>query len=303
MEVMKMLFNEIYSSYYNTVAAIISMAVEKQLDDKALYKIVREKAFSESIATIPDALKSGEWPFITNSNDTVLKNKPEMPVTELEKRWLKTILNDRRIKLFAQDVEGLKDVQPLYDADDMVYFDRYGDGDDFEDENYINNFRTVLSAIKEKCRLRIVFHTQRGEERIWECVPDKLEYSSKDDKFRLIAAVNDMISAINMARIVSAQKLEPYEEYSMPERKTKELKLMLTDQRNSLERAMLHFSHFEKETKKLDKTHYNIKLHYMAEDESELIIRVLSFGPAIKVTAPDDFVQKIKERIKNQKKI
>ena len=41
----------------------------------------------------------------------------------------------------------------------------------------------------------------------------------------------------------------------------------------------------------------------MAEDESELIIRVLSFGPAIKVTGPDDFVQKIKERIKNQKKI
>ena len=243
-----MLFNEIYSSYYNTVAAIISLAAEKRLDDKALYKIVREKAFSESIATIPDALKSGEWPFITNSNDTVLKNKPEMPVTELEKRWLKTILNDRRIKLFAQDVEGLKDIQPLYDADDMVYFDRYGDGDDFEDENYINNFRTVLSAIKEKCRLRIVFHTQRGEERIWECVPDKLEYSSKDDKFRLIAAVNDMISAINMARIVSAQKLEPYEEYSMPERKTKELELTLTDQRNSLDRAMLHFSHFEKET-------------------------------------------------------
>ena len=298
-----MLFNEIYSSYYNTVAAIISLAVEKRLDDKALYEIVREKAFSESIATIPDALKSGEWPFITDDNDTVLKNKPEMPVTDLEKRWLKTILNDRRIKLFAQDVEGLKDVQPLYDTDDMVYFDRYGDGDDFEDENYINNFRTVLSAIKEKCRLRIVFHTQRGEERIWECVPDKLEYSSKDDKFRLIAAVNDMISAINMARIVSAQKLEPYEEYSMPERRTKKLELMLTDQRNSLERAMLHFSHFEKETKKLDKTHYNIKLHYMAEDENELIIRVLSFGPAIKVTAPDDFVQKIKERIKKQKKI
>ena len=303
MEVTKMLFNEIYSSYYNTVAAIISLAVEKQLDDKALYKIVREKAFSESIATIPDALKSGEWPFITDDSDTVLKNKPEMPVSELEKRWLKTILNDRRIKLFAQDVEGLKDVQPLYDTDDMVYFDRYGDGDDFEDENYINNFHTVLSAIKEKCRLRIVFNTQRGEERIWECVPDKLEYSSKDDKFRLIAAVNDMISAINMARIVSAQKLEPYEEYDMPKRKTKELELMLTDQRNSLERAMLHFSHFEKETKKLDKTHYNIKLHYMAEDENELIIRVLSFGPAIKVTAPDDFVQKIKERIKNQKKI
>ena len=108
---------------------------------------------------------------------------------------------------------------------------------------------------------------------------------------------------LSLEAVVILKALRDRTTNTMPERRTKELEFMLPDQRNSLERAMLHFSHFEKETKKLDKTHYNIKLHYMAEDESELIIRVLSFGPAIKVTAPDDFVQKIKERIKNQKKI
>ena len=300
---MQMLFNEIYSSYYSAVAAIISRAVEGELTDKDIYDIVREKAFSESVVAIPEALKNGDWPFMLHDNSTVINNTPEMPLSTLEKRWLKAIMNDKRIRLFAQPVEDSDDIEPLYDADDFVYFDRYTNGDPYEDENYIVNFRVVLSAIKQKRKLRIDFNTQHGESRTWVLIPEKLEYSSKDDKFRLIAWLNDSWFAINMARITGAELLEYYGDVTPPEREKKELELALVDQRNSLERVMLHFSHFEKETKKLDDTHYNIKLCYMAEDENELLIRVLSFGPALKVLAPFDFVKKIRERLEKQRNI
>ena len=300
---MQMLFNEIYSSYYSAVAAIIAEAVKGRLTDKDIYDIVREKAFSESIVAIPEALKNGDWPFMLHDNSTVINNTPEMPLSTLEKRWLKAIMNDKRIRLFAQPVEDPDDIEPIYDADDFVYFDRYTNGDPYEDENYIVNFRLVLSAIKQKRKLRIDFNTQHGESRTWVLIPEKLEYSSKDDKFRLIAWLNDSWFAINMARITGAELLEYYGDVTPPEREKKELELALVDQRNSLERVMLHFSHFEKEAKKLDDTHYNIKLRYMAEDENELLIRVLSFGPALKVLAPLDFVKKIRDRLEKQRNI
>ena len=40
---------------------------------------------------------------------------------------------------------------------------------------------------------------------------------------------------------------------------------------------------------------------YEKEDETELVIRVLSFGPMIKVTAPQSFAELIKQRLIAQK--
>ncbi len=39
---------------------------------------------------------------------------------------------------------------------------------------------------------------------------------------------------------------------------------------------------------------------YNREDKTELVIRVLSFGPFLKVVEPEDFVELIKERLANQ---
>ena len=73
-----------------------------------------------------------------------------MPLTTLQKRWLKALLTDPRISLFYPDLVGLEDVEPLFNASDVVYFDCYSDGDNFSDENYIENFHIILQALKEK---------------------------------------------------------------------------------------------------------------------------------------------------------
>ena len=43
-----MLFHEIYGCYYNAVAEILHKAVNGELTEKGMQKIVTEKAFSES---------------------------------------------------------------------------------------------------------------------------------------------------------------------------------------------------------------------------------------------------------------
>ena len=75
----------------------------------------------------------------------------------------------------------------------------------------------------------------------------------------------------------------------------------LKDERKALERIMLHFSHFEKETVRTGEDTYEVSLKYDISDCTELVIRILSFGPMIKVTGPEEFRTLIKERLKKQK--
>ena len=51
-EVKAMIFSELYSAYYNTVARIITAAFDKNTTEKDLDRIVSENAFSESVLTI-----------------------------------------------------------------------------------------------------------------------------------------------------------------------------------------------------------------------------------------------------------
>lgn len=53
------------------------------------------------------------WPLIRADYSTPLENPPTMPLTTLQKRWLKAILSDPRIQLFDPPMEGLEDVEPL----------------------------------------------------------------------------------------------------------------------------------------------------------------------------------------------
>ena len=117
-----MLFNEIYGNYYNAVAEILKYAVRGELTQQDIYEITDSKAFAESVLSIPGALNSGEWPFLTEELKTPLKQEPKMPLTTLQKRWLKALLNDPRIRLFDVPVEGLEDVEPLYRSDAVPYF-------------------------------------------------------------------------------------------------------------------------------------------------------------------------------------
>ena len=306
-----MLFSEVYGSYFNVLAAVLEEAVAHTLSASRVAEIAREKAFAESAPRILAALESGEWPLLCRDFGTPIQNAPATPLTLLQKRWLKALLNDPRIRLFGPPAAGLEDVEPLYAQDVFEYFDRYSDGDPFEDETYVRHFRLVLTALREGRKLRIHFRGGKGREHSWVCVPRRLEYSSKDDKFRLVIDdaeknweknwVKDSMT-VNLARVISCEFTGEFSRENLPamKRKTDTLVMELTDERNALERAMLHFSHLEKETRRLDGNRYSVTLHYGHDDETEMLIRVLSFGPMLQVISPENFIGKIRERLKKQ---
>ena len=298
-----MLFSEIYGSYFNVIAAVLAEASEGCLTERRITELIQEKAFAESALSIPAALKQEAWPLLDQDMNTVIRHSPTMPLTILQKRWLKALLQDPRIALFNPDTTGLDDVEPLYKPDTFVFFDQYADGDPYEDEKYVACFRTVLQSVREKRMLRIRFRGHTGIRHSLVGIPYRLEYSAKDDKFRLQSRGNRNMHTINLARVRSCELLDTYDPKSItqPQENYEELVMLLHDERNGLERVLLHFSHFEKETQKLDDRLYQIKLRYDKDDETELLIRVLSFGPVLEVIEPSTFVALMRKRIAVQK--
>lgn len=297
-----MIFHEIYSAYYNAVAEILKQAVNGTLTADKLKQICDEKAFTESFLTIVPALKEQRWQLLCDDLSTPLKHVPTQPLSLLQKRWLKAISLDERMSLFEVDLSFLDDVEPLFTPEDIVVFDKYGDGDPFSEPHYIEVFRTALEAIKSHRSAEIAYHSAKGNFRRFRCRPTKLEYSEKDDKFRLLVNGCRNIEVINLAGIENITLSDtPYRK--QPQRKptaTRCIEAELIDERNALERAMLHFAHFERETQKISDDTYLLRITYSESDETELLIRILSFGPRIKVLSPDGFVESIKQRLKMQ---
>ena len=295
-----MLFSEIYGKYYQTVAAILREAVNGDLTRKKLNRIVQDRAFGESLLTIPEALTSGQWPLLDSDMETPLEAPPQTPLTALQKRWLKALLLDPKIRLFDVDDTGLKDVEPLFRPEWLVYYDRYTDGDDFDDPEYIRRFQIIREALKEQKQLEITFRDAKGNHHHTKVSPQYLEYSEKDDRFRL-AAEGFRAWTINLSRIEDCRLLNDAA-YTTGQvlRNTQTVTMVLTDERNALERVLLHFSHLEKETEKLDDMHYRIILHYDENDAAELLIRILSFGPVLEVIEPEAFKERIRDRLQKQ---
>ena len=228
-----------------------------------------------------------------------------MPLTLLQKRWMKGILTDPKIALFDIDAEGLENIEPLFSYDDFVFFDKYSDGDNYADANYILHFRTIFFAIKDRRKLYIKYTNRKGKNVYGRFIPYKLEYSAKDDKIRLITAGGRFAKYINLARIIECELIENYSEteFHLPRFPVKSLSFVLIDQRKALDRVMLHFSDCRKETSRVDENAYQVKLWYDPQDETEMLIRIMSFGPLVKVSEPDGFVDLIKQRLAMQKKL
>lgn len=298
-----MIFNEIYSAYYNAVAKIISAVLEGKTDENTLNRIVCDNAFGESILTVLPSLKSEKWQLVKADMTTPLKHIPTMPLTLIQKQWLKAISLDPRIKLFDAEISGLEDVEPLFTADDYYIYDKYSDGDPFDDEEYIKRFRTILSALNEKQPLKIKAVNRKGNTVSMTVMPQRLEYSEKDDKFRLISTGCRYGGTVNLARITSCEKAFASEftarRESLPAKKS--LMLRVLDERNALERTLLHFAHFEKQVERIDEKRYLVYIKYNKDDETEIVIRILSFGPMVEVIEPNDFRKLIIDRLKSQK--
>lgn len=310
------LFSEIYSAYYNAVSKIISA---KNLLKKDMIKIIDKNTSSESSLYIMSRIKD-EWLLVSESDgiyNSRLKNTPSMPLTLLEKRWIKSIISDSRARLFLDEEsisrlsDCLKDVKPLFNHDSFLFFDRFSDGDDFSNPDYIRFFRIIHKAIINHEILNISFISSKNNRISHNFLPVKFEYSPKNNKFRVQALIISGgkikdTGIINISRITDIRNTGKYSEIKTDNinkslRCSEPVKVEVSSERNGVERFMMEFAGYEKITEFNEQTRIcSASIWYNKTDETELLIRLLSFGTVLEIKSPEYFRNLARERIEKQ---
>ncbi|MCI8269694.1 MAG: WYL domain-containing protein [Lachnospiraceae bacterium] len=319
------LFSELYTCYYQVVGRILHEASRHPLTRRQMEMLARQYGYDESVLSIVPRLVEGTWPFFRQDDTsaayvTVLRHPPfPQPLTRLQQSWLKALMSDSRFRLFFTDsqlaelTEMLSDVTPLFCTSDFFLFDQYGDPDPFSLVMYQQHFRLLLNAICDRRFLSISYLSQKGKLLSHTWLPCRLEYGQRDGKFRLYAMTfgktgRKRIDVLNVARILSVKNtgrhypagidVDCFLDHALCK---KPLVLEITTERNALERALLHFSCYQKRVERLkEKDTYRCTIYYDKRWETELLIQVLSFGPVIKVLGPEDFQKQIQKRVRNQ---
>lgn len=319
------IFSEIYGTYFRIAAKLLENEVT---NEKTVYETVKRKGFRDSVLFLPQKLIPGndDWGLFSRTADGDLKrviNSPPVKVlTKLQKMWLKAKLSDPRIRLFIDDVtftrleKRLSDIPPLYRSDQFRITDRFMDSDDFSDERYRANFRIALEAVKHRRIVHIDYVSGHGRHLNGRLVLLKMEYSPKNGRFRAYCYLlrNDRIKSsgiINIGRIVNITDTGRYfrtpvsiDDYFSSRKCSSPAVIKVTDERNGFERFMLEFAAYEKHTvRDVEAKEYTVELWYDHQDETELLIRLLSFGPVIEILNPPHLREQAKLRIEKQAKL
>ena len=318
------IFSEIYNCYYQIISMIITQNPSLTLNE--LNFEVNKMGYEESILYLIPKLLSGEWNLFRRDGNVVVSNISSdfaVPLSNLQKSYIKAVLQDEKMCLFLDDnqIEELNDllknIEPLWNNDTFYYYDRFINKDNYRDETYIANFRTILHAINNKQFVKIMYSSD-GESRLHHYYyPHRLEYSIKNDCFRLICVEYHSLKSekkpnivtLNLSRMkevsISDHVMDVSSKFIDEQIKStyykEPVRIIIKNERNALERTMLQFANYEKNTRKIDEDTYECLIYYNQNVETELLIEILSFGPRIKVVGNERFLGMIKERLRRQK--
>ncbi len=315
------LFSEIYNCYYKILKIILCDKSEISLTE--LRTKITENGYEESLLYLIPKLTSGEWNLLKREGDILISRLHEnfyVPLTHLQKSYIKTILQDVRIQLFFDEEEVIQlssyfsDVDILWKPEDFYYYDQFKNGDPYENADYQKHFRTLVTAIRNHQYVDILYEARHNHRVHHHYLPCRLEYSIKNDKFRLLGTVENaspsQVEILNLERM-KAVSLIPKQVDTLPDinqsiRSTyykDPVRLRIHTNRNALERTMLQFANYEKNTRKIDDNTYECLIYYNKKMETELLIEILSFGPMVEVLGNAHFLQMLKTRLRKQKQL
>lgn len=294
------LFNEYSNMWFGLTGYILHLAVLRKVTLQDVKDMIIACNGNISDEEITELLQSDTNKLLRDDGTTVLQNIPTMPMTDIQKRWLKAISLDPRFKLFEEELEGLDDVEPLFTSKEYERYDTFNDGDPYSKDSYVENFKTVIRAIKEGTTLNISVRTRSGHRRKVLMLPSKIEYSDKDDKFRVVGSGD----IVNIKNIITVEKSEKKISHASDDDDSIghcEVVFMLYDP--DIDEVMNYFSHFAKEVRRVTDNDYEVKLFYLPDDETEIMVRLLTFGPSIKILSPSTFREMIRSRIDEQMRL
>lgn len=345
------LFNELFSKYAVAFAKtvlscskrngradmdkILAQNIEKVFEYYSQAEIREEQLdLRDKILDSELVDKKGKSRFILENGDYLYDI---LPLTKIELRWLLTVLEDPLAHIFLtqSQIEAAKKkileapldirVFPLWAIN---YFDRYNlenknsagtkiiSQSGRHSERELHYIRTIYQAMKEQTKLRIEYWNRGGKKKYASCCPVRIEYSRRDDIFRVWYVQNEKneIRKINIPRVTKITVLSD-KQYDKNEqgKKMKDLyDASMTSikvefyqgDRNLPDRILTEFSLWKKKCiYDVSSSKYTMTLYYSVSDEKEILIRLLSYGPYIRVVASEDnyVFSELKNRIVAQK--
>ena len=299
------IFHEFYGVYYKAVERLINVAQTKAISVTDAEDIVRQTAYAESPWILTRNIQRNQYsPVIDGRFRTPLGHSVEMPMTTLEKRWIKAILSDERVKLFGIETTAFDDIEPLFGEDDIYYCGQYAGGDDYSSEEYISKFRTILMALRERYSLPIEYVS--AHKHFYEGIvePIELQYSIKENRFRLFAVFYEELRSFNLSRInacgigskICGGKPVPKFEQTYVE-------VSIANDRHTLERFLLTFSNYQRSTKKINEDLFKVRVTFPKQDAKEVLVNILSFTPMAKIIAPAHMLELYQDKIERQRAI
>lgn len=307
------LFSELYSRKYLMVSTLL-----KELA-KGGIKAGEASALLDYNSGLTLSSLENDLKLIKRENGLVyaapeLNTALHLPLTKLELSWLRSICDDERIGLFLNENELkqlkslLADTEPLYNNDCFYAFDKEHCQDDYRNEAYIKVFRTLLEALlfSERC-----LFTFDGE--TIDVQPYYLVYSMLNGGF-LLFAYDESTQRIRQLplRLITAVKPNGKADRSASVKgsETESVTVEIFDHadktvsRNAVERFMISFSNFRKESSfDTERQICRTTVYYQTEDSENVLQGLLSFGATVKVISPPKTIREIVTRLRRQKQL
>lgn len=326
------LFHEYKNKYFHLVFRILNLAKNGLYKDEII-KLIENEEYDEKI--IGKDFKTFEGMLLNQYNKvdnfnfleerdgkyySILNNENSIPLkvrfSKLEKFWLSRMIKEPVVQAFL-GTETLEKLEASFkeekeESSQVIEFTNKMKNDyDIDLKKLSKDFYTILEGIiNEKPIIYSNVDKNGNEYKNQLALPIRIEYSLKDDKFRaslysLEEKRSIMVNLHTLKEVKIAQNVTSKIKREDVLRKLKEKKyseipitIELEDVRGAMERCFMSFSSFERNSRTISKNKYEIDIYYYTFEEEEVIRKIMSLGPYVKVKEPNRVREIVIDKIK-----
>lgn len=315
------LFNDYKNRYYRCIQNIINDIYNGEKYTKQDIRKKLQDAYLEQEFVLVDEFVNGKF-FEFEGDFAKLRIDSNIPIrlNDLEIAYLKMFVEDEEFnKVLGEEI--LTKLKQKLDKIDSLNYNQYWEresidkfGDSLDNPEFRNKIITLEKAILKNKFIKYSSKNRKGdvfEDKI--AYPYKIEYSIKNNKYRLIVFGDNRAIKINIDSITKIEILED-KGFSLKDKsisqneKIKEfinnkknidepIVLKIEDNKNTLDRCFNLFSAYDKRYYYDDNNNLILNIYYHDFDEAEIVRDILSLGKSVIVLEPKKIRYKVVGRI------
>ncbi|OOM05886.1 WYL domain-containing protein [Clostridium saccharobutylicum] len=327
------LFHEYKNKYFHLVFRILNLAKNGLYKDEIIRLIENEeydeKVIGKDFKTFEGMLlnqysKEANFNFLEEREGqyySILNNEDSIPLkvrfSKLERYWFNGMIKEPVVQslLGKETLEKLEtaltDVKEKGSNKVIEFTNKVQNDFDIDLEKSTKDFYIILEGIiNEKPIIYSNVDKNGNEYNNQLAIPIRIEYSLKDDKFRasLYSLEENRSIMVNLHTLKEVKIAHNFNSKVKREDVLKKLKekkysevpitIELEDIRGAMERCFMSFSSFERNSRTILKNKYEIDIYYYTFEEDEVVRKIMSLGPYVKVKSPGRVREIVIDKIK-----